>query len=161
MARQKLRLPEIGDVWGNRLVVGEVYKHWKTSRQYVKTECVDCGLIKDVRVDAGRGRSCTCVIPENRVIHGNSRVGYHTRLYNIWCGVKSRCDNSNNDSYRWYGRKGIKYCEEWQEFIPFKIWALANGYQDDLVIDRIDSSMDYSPLNCRWITQSENVRRTY
>ena len=84
--------------------------------------------------------------------HGESK----TRLHDIWRSMKSRCKNETNGSYRWYGGKGIQVCEEWDTyFIAFREWAMNNGYNDILTIDRIDSSRDYEPDNCRWVTMKE------
>ena len=84
---------------------------------------------------------------------GNNRV---SRLYITWYGMKSRCSNKNQDSYKDYGDKGIKVCPEWHDYVNFKEWALANGYADNLNIDRVDNSKDYNPENCQWITRGEN-----
>ena len=46
-------------------------------------------------------------------------------------------------------------------WLAFKKWALENGYQDNLTIDRIDPNGNYEPSNCRWVTmkvQSNNLR---
>ena len=74
--------------------------------------------------------------------------------------MKKRCTNKNHKFYQYYGGKGITVCREWMEdFTIFKSWSLANGYTDDLTIDRIASSKGYSPENCQWITAEENTRK--
>ena len=82
-----------------------------------------------------------------------------TRLYKIYMGIKKRCYNENAEMYSYYGGKGIKLCEEWQDFEPFMKWAQENGYSEELSIDRIDSNGNYEPNNCRWVdafTQANN-----
>ena len=83
----------------------------------------------------------------------------NNRIGNIYGGIINRCYNSNDKAYRWYGGKGIKVCQEWlNNPILFEEWSLQNGYEDDLTIDRKDSSKDYAPDNCRWITLENNVK---
>lgn len=86
-----------------------------------------------------------------------SRHGFSgTRIYKTWRNMKSRCYNPNASKYYLYGGKGIKVCEEWKnDFMSFYNWAMANGYKDDLTIDRIDSDKDYCPENCKWATVKE------
>lgn len=79
-----------------------------------------------------------------------------------------RCEDASIASYKWYGAKGIRVCDQWRKFpIKFIDWALANGWKpckkmprnEILTIDRIDSSKDYCPENCQWITLSENSKK--
>ena len=80
-------------------------------------------------------------------------------LQHIFTGMKSRCYNPKDKAYRWYGAKGIKVCKEWLDApLNFEKWAILNGYEDGLTIDRIDESKDYSPNNCRWISLSDNAK---
>lgn len=91
--------------------------------------------------------------------HGMSK----TRLYREWAGIIYRCTNPKCSSYDRYGAKGVTFCEEWRKFEPFMEWALANGYADDLTIDRIDMSKGYEPSNCRWVSvreQNNNQAKT-
>ena len=76
--------------------------------------------------------------------------------------MKIRCYNPKRKEYKTYGGKGIIICDEWLEsFDNFAIWALNNGYELGLTIDRIDSDGNYEPSNCRWLSRSENSRRVH
>lgn len=86
----------------------------------------------------------------------------NARLYKIWCGIKYRCYNLNSNEYEIYGGRGIGLCKEWNNnFEEFYKWAIANGYKDDLTIDRINVDGNYTPENCRWTTMKiqENNKR--
>lgn len=82
------------------------------------------------------------------------------RLYNVWRCMVGRCHNENWNNYftkTYYRDKGISVCDDWRyDFENFKSWALKNGYEDHLSIDRIDADGNYDPSNCRWITYEEN-----
>lgn len=97
---------------------------------------------------------------------GYRAPGYHAyrdnpRVARIYESMKSRCNNPNRKKYESYGARGIYVCDEWNNsFESFCEWALANGYEDGLQLDRIDNSGPYSPDNCRWVTPKENSRNT-
>lgn len=126
-------------------------------------ECVcDCGNTCRVRSDHLRSkatRSCGCLERENRndgahVTHGKS----NTRIYKIYSGMKKRCYNKNCHAYANYGGRGISICKIWlNDFNSFYLWALANGYDDSLSIDRIDVNGNYEPSNCRWTDAKEQA----
>lgn len=89
--------------------------------------------------------------------HGDSLKGERKRLYNIWSHIKGRCLNQNSDAFHNYGGRGITICPEWTEdYIKFRDWALSNGYQEGLEIDRKDTNGNYEPSNCQWIPREEN-----
>ncbi|MFZ2809433.1 MAG: hypothetical protein WAZ60_23865 [Desulfosalsimonadaceae bacterium] len=74
--------------------------------------------------------------------------------------MKKRCYRPSHDSYKHYGARGITVCSEWLESFPvFYIWAMGNGYRDDLTIDRIDNDGNYEPSNCRFVTMKFQNRR--
>lgn len=91
--------------------------------------------------------------------HNANRHGLsHHPLNAIWRGMKRRCNNISNNSYQRYGAKGIRVCEEWDNFEPFYNWAVSNGWVNGLSIDRIDNSRGYSPDNCRFVTVKAQSR---
>ena len=80
-------------------------------------------------------------------------------LFNIWSNMKSRCTNPKSTYYLRYGGRGITVCEEWMnDFETFCEWAIENGYQEHLTLDRIDNDGNYEPSNCRWTTPKEQSR---
>lgn len=89
-----------------------------------------------------------------RVKHGMSR----TSEYNSWNDMRRRCLKPYTHSYQWYGAKGIKVCQRWQDsFINFYA-DMGPKPTSKHQIDRIDSSGNYEPKNCRWVTASEQAR---
>lgn len=119
---------------------------------------------------------CKCSCGNQKVIDGNSlKTGntktcghrydkprylvrkHSNRLYHTWSEMRRRC-NGSCTNHQYYGDKGISYCEEWDDFDTFAKWAVENGYEPGLEIDRINGDLDYSPENCRWVTHKQNSR---
>lgn len=89
---------------------------------------------------------------------GNGQVKSAT-LYRRWCVMRRRCYDSNFIAYPHYGARGITVCEEWRTDYPaFQRWALSNGWEEGLTLDRIDPRGNYTPDNCRWVSLAEQQR---
>jgi hypothetical protein len=80
-------------------------------------------------------------------------------LRNIWYKMIDRCHKVSSKHFMNYGERGIYVCEEWrlsrQSFIR---WAIENGHEKGLQLDRVDNDKGYSPLNCRFTTRLINNR---
>lgn len=112
--------------------------------------------------------SCGCITKENKTLgglqgHGDNAHGLSkSRIYHTWNKMRKRCDpnRAKGHDYDNYAARGIRVCVEWDDpndingsFRRFYDWAMANGYRDDLTIDRKDNDGPYAPWNCRWVTQ--------
>lgn len=137
-----------------RLVVLSMDRAEKKNGRFWLCRC-DCGnltVVRETDLRRGNTKSCGCLRKERLQIHGDR----YTRLYNIWKGMKKRCGYQKAVNYKNYGGRGIKVCSAWEKsFSAFREWALQNGYQDDLTIDRVDNNGNYEPGNCRWVTMKE------
>ncbi len=120
----------------------------------------DCGrevVVAGNNLRRGISMGCvSCALKDNanRLTHG----GAGTRLFGIWTALRQRCGNKNASNYKYYGGRGIAVCKEWSAFVAFRDWALANGYKEDLSIDRINNDGNYEPENCRWATAKQQQR---
>lgn len=78
------------------------------------------------------------------------------RLGKIWYDMQNRCYNEKCKAFKNYGKKGITVCKDWRDsYLLFENWALQNGYEETLTIDRIDVTKGYSPINCRWVSKQD------
>ena len=142
----------------NRLLVVEPTRA-SNGRFAWKCKC-DCGnyiITQGAQLKNGHTKSCGCykndVARKRLTKHGLSR----TKLRRTLSAMRSRCENPKNISYKNYGGRGISVCTEWTEdFSNFYNWAINNGYEKGLQIDRIDNNGNYEPGNCRWATNKQN-----
>lgn len=152
-------MPPLKDLTGQRfgrlLVLERVGSKDKKVRWLCKCDCGHLTTKDGSSIKSGRSRSCGCIRAErnNHHIHGDS----HTRLHNIWTLMLQRCQNPKATGYERYGGRGIDVCEEWHDYPTFKKLAMANGYRDDLTIDRKDNEKGYCPENYRWATLKEQA----
>lgn len=154
-------------------LTGEQFGRWtvlqcagrgKHGELQYKCRC-ECGTERIIRrssLTSGNSKSCGCLSKDIAKKLNTSHGATHTRLYRIWAGIIQRCCNSRK-RYEWekYGGRGISVCDEWKNsFENFQKWALSNGYNEHLSIDRIDVNRGCFPENCRWATAKEQGNNT-
>lgn len=159
-----------GKIFG-RLEVVERLKKYKRKGTFYRCIC-SCGkevIVGHGQLTTGQTKSCGCLKKElvrsQFSTHGQSKE----KLYKVWKSMRKRCNNPHDKSYKHYGALGIKVCEEWNTYPPFRKWAYENGYFEmdtytRNTIDRINPYGDYCPENCRiadWFIQAHNKRSDY
>ena len=144
----------IGDLFGNLEIIEEVPHHVYPSgekRRKFNTRCI-CGKEGTYLINTlflGKATSCGCLYVSPNTTHGMN----DTRQYQCWADMKTRCDNTSNKFYSYYGGRGITYCEKWKTFQGF--WEdMSEGYSDDLTLNRRDNDGMYCKENCSWDTKN-------
>jgi hypothetical protein len=141
----------------------------KVQHKQLRLQCEQCNQVVTRAGNASiKSKSCGCKQNEWCVTHGMSGGSSSERkhpLYRIWTGMLNRCRNTKQECWSRYGGRGIKVCEQWKRFEPFRDWAMENGWHykpkgdpSRLCIDRIDNDGDYTPDNCRFLTFTESNR---
>ena len=111
-------------------------------------------------------RSCGCAKSEKtrarNFVHGLGSKEARPPEYEVWRAMRRRTTNKKCADYQYYGARGIKVCDRWNDFIVFYA-DMGPRPTAGHSIDRINVNGDYGPSNCRWATaveQRHNQRRS-
>lgn len=150
----------VGQRFGRLVVLKETDERTKCGEVKYLCQC-DCGnktVVAGTSLRYGNTKSCGCLARESTRKRSYKHGLSNHPLYKIWHGLLERCYHEEDTAYKYYGARGITVCDEWrQDAAAFIKWALDNGWEKGLEVDRIDNYAGYSPENCRIVTHKENM----
>lgn len=123
-----------------------------------KWNCLcDCGnhtTVNSLKLRTGHTKSCGCLRTKTKstLTHGLSNK---SRTYRSWKEMRQRCTNKNSGKWKWYGGRGITFCDRWNSYELFL--ADMGERPDGKTLDRIDSDGNYEPSNCRWASAKQQA----
>ena len=143
----------------NKLTVLHEVGRTKNGRFLWMCEC-DCGnhtTVDGVNLRSGKTKSCGCLVAE-KVKERNTKHGLSKNpAYSVWKEIRKRTNNPNHKNYSLYGGRGITIDKRWNNFASF-LQDMGERPSAKHSIDRVDSDGNYTKENCRWATQSVQVR---
>ena len=149
----------IGDRRGKLLVTGvDPDGTARHPRYFVRCDCGSEYGVRGGTLSSALG--CKKCRPGGAKRKYGNRTVQNLKLYHSWISMRRRCDPTVEPerNKRW-ALRGITVCDEWKLFEVFEEWALANGYEPGLSLDRVDNDGNYEPGNCEWVTRSVNSQR--
>jgi hypothetical protein len=155
---------KVGDRFGSRVITGFLRERDTDGHLRCAWKC-DCGTKGTAGLKAFR-HTRQCEKCRNRNQPGGTPTHGHagtnrTKLYDAWANMMQRTNPTSGGerNRRWYSDRGITVCPEWRKFEAFRDWAVTNGWEKGLSLERRYSCRNYEPRNCEWITRRENSRR--
>jgi len=123
----------------------------------------ECGVQKELDMYSVRNsviKNCGCKRSEISRIKATRYSHNIKKLNSCHRGMMSRCYNEKNVEYKNYGGRGVTVCGEWHNYQNFLNWALNNGWNEALQLDKdkiVKDNKIYSPETCCFITARENT----
>lgn len=133
---------------------------WREAMWLCRCDCGNEISVASNNLRRSHTQSCGCLQREATTKSNTTHGKRKTKLYSVWNTMKARCFNCNSKSYKDYGGRGIKVCDEWknnfQAFYNY-VSKLPHFCEEGYTLDRINNDGNYEPNNVRWATRKEQV----
>lgn len=152
---------KIGDRFGSLVVLCMTEPRHKERTYVCRCDCGNERIATSSHLYHGITTSCGCKkgehVREGRLKARGGKPFHNKHIVSLRQNIITRCYRKYSKSYKDYGGRGIKMCDEWlNDYESFETWCIKNGWRNDLEIDRIDNNGDYSPGNCRFVSKRDN-----
>jgi len=144
-------------IFGRLTVISKAPNKSGKTQWHCLCSCGNNITISTGHLRSGKTSSCGCLFTELLIKRNTSHNLSYSKEYRIWNGMKSRCDNPKTISYPFYGGRGITVCSEWSDSFQSFLDDMGLCPSDNHSIERINSKLNYTPLNCKWATKIEQA----